>query len=169
MLAIDLSLSDYIYMPALDRSLSDYRYQQRTATTAKTLWVSPISAEKDTIMMAEYHTFIVRSVAEIVNMAHEHGVATESVDDAAREVSFQWKNPDFLFKNPDFLLKNGPDFLIKQVVSNSIVSEEDFAHARFVSRVRAMFKRVDRDDSGNISAREVSFQWKNPDFLSSGS
>ena len=24
----------------------------------------------------------------------------------AKEVKFQWKNPDFLLRNPDFLLKN---------------------------------------------------------------
>ena len=62
----------------------------------------------------------------MITVAHEHGVPTDAVDSAAREV-----------------------------VENSIVSDEDFAQARFVSRVRHMFTRVDQDGSGFISAREL--------------
>eukprot|EP01046_Picozoa_sp_COSAG06_P006413 COSAG06_NODE_302_length_17869_cov_90.137535_7_plen_845_part_00 len=118
-------LRDFLSRDAFRSYQEMDKWEKATATTAHTLRINEESESKDTIMMAEYHTFIVRCVAEIVNQAHEHGVPTETIDEAANAV-----------------------------IDLSIVSKEDFERARFLSKCRNMFEHVDTDRSGSINRRE---------------
>jgi Ca2+-binding EF-hand superfamily protein len=97
-----------------------------TCQTSATLKLGATEAE-DTIRMWEFEIFLVRSIADVANVAEEHGTESGAL----------------------------VDFLKKVLSMCSTVTREDFERARMLARTKCLFRIVDGDSSGSITKSEL--------------
>ena len=120
-------LAEFLSRETFEKVTQMHQRDHYAVVTAKTLR-TPVQDDpsQDTIVMAEYHEFIVRAIAEAITIAHEHGIATDVIESHQQEV----------------------------IELSEVVDEEQFANHRLLSKATSMFNRIDSDGSGECSKRE---------------
>eukprot|EP01046_Picozoa_sp_COSAG06_P010581 COSAG06_NODE_580_length_14025_cov_11.644478_5_plen_828_part_00 len=124
----DKELTEFLDREAFAEYLKDSPADQATSQTAKTLVIdaSDSSGNTDTITVGECTRFILRAVADVLNVASEHGTNDAKVQ------------------------------LVRDAITAlPHISDEDYEVALFVARVKSLFHSVDADRSGSITRREL--------------
>eukprot|EP01043_Picozoa_sp_COSAG02_P040525 COSAG02_NODE_3288_length_7000_cov_1414.390958_6_plen_789_part_00 len=98
---------------------------RETALGAKSLRLDPTDPQKDTILVSEFGTFLVRAIADVVNVASECGVA--------------WKD-----------IKTFED----EVIKFGAATKMEFVNARRMARSKALFYNMSHD-SESVSYKQL--------------
>jgi Ca2+-binding EF-hand superfamily protein len=97
-----------------------------TCQTATTLQLGATKSE-DTITMWEFEIFLVRAIADVANVAEEHGIEE----------------------------RQHAQFLKEVLEMCTTVKLDDFQRARMLARFKSLFRMVDKNSSGSISKSEL--------------
>lgn len=122
----DKQLKDFMSRSAFELYLKESAADQATAQTARTMVLDPNGKQGDTITVEECTLFILRAVADVLNVASEHGTADDEVA-SVRD----------------------------QITDLRHISPENYQAALTIARVKSLFHSVDLDRSGSVTRKEL--------------